>query len=300
MVESILLPLAVALIIFAAAFIVLNVIGNYLKQLGKFFWYRVITPDINKSHWPRVISPTESNIRKEIAWAGIRKLPSVALVILLAAAFIFLSIYYGSILLFALVIAISLVSAITVSQQAKAKKKKFISQLPDSLLALSQSLKAGYSLPEALKIVERESQQPVSNIYKSLVRADEYRVTFPDALTVLQTELNVPEWDLIAETLFVQAKIGGNIIPVIEDIAVTLRDKVKVEQELSTNTATGRASGIIIALMAPISIIALMFVAPDYIGIMFTTTIGKILLALAVILEALGFAFILKVMKVEF
>lgn len=254
----------------------------------------------NESFWPNLTKDVPVGFDKSFAWSRLKVKPSKGLVTVFIVSGMFLSFLLKSSFLSILVIIIIVAYLAVVLSAANKRREKIVSQLPDSLLALVSSLKAGFSIHEAIKIVERETSQPVSELFGCLRRAGDYNLSIVDAIKIIAEKLDLPEWDLISETLIVQYKVGGNIIPVLEAVAQTLRDKHQAEMSIKTATAAGKYSGIMIALLVPISFTMMHFIAPEYIRPLYTTFAGKSCLLFAAVSEVVGFAWIMKVVKVDF
>lgn len=184
--------------------------------------------------------------------------------------------------------------------RVKVSKKRFVTQLPDALDALVSALRAGYALPPALELVARETQGMVREVFAALARAHQYQVPLREAVLRVCAQLRLPEWDLVAQAIEIQGVSGGNIIPTIEELARTLRDKIRVDQEVATATASGRFSGLLIAALAPLSLIGFLIFSPSYMSILLRTELGHLLLAFAALLEVVGFLIIWKMITIDY
>lgn len=185
-------------------------------------------------------------------------------------------------------------------QRVRWFRKRFVAQLPDALDALVAALRAGYALPFSLALVARETQGLAQEVFAALARADQYQIPLRTAVERVCAQLRFAEWDLVAQTLEIQEFSGGNIIPVLEELARTLRDKLRIDQEVSTATASGRFSGLLIAALAPVSLLGFLIFSPSYLSVLLHTELGHLLLALAILLEIVGFAVIWKMVTIEY
>lgn len=179
------------------------------------------------------------------------------------------------------------------------KKQKFISQLPNTIGVWVSSLKAGYSLTSALAVVRREAVLPSSAVFGALMRAEVYGLTLSMTARNLQKKLKVPEWELLVSALEVYERVGGNIIPILENVIKTLEENQTFREEIKTNTATGKMSAVVISLLAPAAWIILQIFSPEYLRILYTTVTGRNLLILAVFLELTGLLIIWRLIKIR-
>ena len=105
---------------------------------------------------------------------------------------------------------------------------------------------------------------------------------------------------LVVSAVLIQRTTGGNLSEILSTISNTIRERIKIKGEISSITAQGRMSGLIIGSL-PIAVAAiLMVVNPDYMSTFFTTTAGNIMLIISVVMEILGFIAIRKVVSIEY
>jgi tight adherence protein B len=93
--------------------------------------------------------------------------------------------------------------------------------------------------------------------------------------------------------------MGGNIVQMLQRMADWVRQKNKLEKDIKVFTSQGRLSGIIIALLWPLSATIFYFLNAEYISILFTNNTGQIFLFLSMVLEVIGFMMIWKIIKIK-
>lgn len=179
-------------------------------------------------------------------------------------------------------------------------RRRLVEQLPDALEALTQSLRAGYALPQALALVERESRAPVAHVMGALARSSTYQIPFERAVQLISRQLTEPEWTIVANALTIHEHVGGNVIPVLKEVAQSLRDKLHVDREVLAATASGRFSGLVIAALGPLSVAGFFFFAPSYLAMLTDTRLGQMLLGLAALLELTGFLLIWRLVRIDY
>jgi tight adherence protein B len=185
------------------------------------------------------------------------------------------------------------------AQQIKRRRKNFTRHLPDALEAMSQALRAGLSLPQAIALVEREMSGAVKDVFGALRRAHDYQITLKDALSFLEPQIKTTEWSMVSQALLMQERAGGNIVPILAQLAATIRQRLSIEKEVQTATASGRLSGLIISALVPVSFLMFASFNPQYLQILTDTTIGKLMLAIAALLEIIGFAIIWRLVRIN-
>jgi tight adherence protein B len=179
------------------------------------------------------------------------------------------------------------------------RTKAFNDQLGDTLILIANSLRTGYSFMQALEMVAREMPQPISIEFGRTLREMNLGVTTEDALNNLAKRINSDDLDLVITAVLIQRQVGGNLAEILDNIAVTIRERVKIKGEIKTMTAQGRISGMIIGIM-PIGLGAIIYsINPEYIKILFTAPLGKMMLLGAVISEFFGILLIRKIVNIE-
>lgn len=172
-------------------------------------------------------------------------------------------------------------------------------QLPDTLDALSNAMRAGYSFPQALEFVERESLMPTKALLNQAVKELHYNFAMEDVLLNLQKKAKNRDIEFAIQALLMQLSIGGNVSDMMQQQAALIRERLSLERDMRAATAQGRMSGFIVALLWPVSLGLFYLVSPNYISVMFETGVGQSLLLLAIVLEIIGFSIIWKITNVK-
>ena len=154
-------------------------------------------------------------------------------------------------------------------------------QLPDTLSLLSNALKAGLSLPQALDTVARNTAAPVADELSRVIREMNIGSATERALAAMVRRTGSEDLDLIVTAIGIQASVGGNLARILENISHTIRQRVQVKGQISAMTAQARASGWVITLLPVIVAVILYFITPTYFRAMFQDRLGIGLLLLA-------------------
>ncbi len=181
----------------------------------------------------------------------------------------------------------------------KKKRRKFNNQLADALLVLSNSLRAGFSLLQAMEMVSQEMPNPISGEFHFTLREMTYGTSTETALIHLSERVGSDVLDLLVTAMLIQRQAGGNLAEVLQNIHATIQDRLRIQQEIKTLTAQGRMSGYIIAAL-PFGIAAVLSVLnPSYLSVLFTNPIGWAMLAGGLISQFIGFLIIRKIITIE-
>jgi tight adherence protein B len=151
------------------------------------------------------------------------------------------------------------------ARMARSRRRRAIgNQLPDVLTLITGALRAGYGLAQAIDVVAREGPQPSAKEYARVLRATELGVSLPRALDDMAKRVDVDDVNLLVTAINVQHEVGGNLSAVLDSIAGTIRERVRILREIRTLTAQQRMTGYILAAM-PIGLAAVFaFIQPGY------------------------------------
>ncbi len=153
-------------------------------------------------------------------------------------------------------------------RQAK-RLQAFAEQLPGTITLLANSLRAGSSFLQGMELVTREARPPISEEFERVVREMQLGVALQPALNNLVRRVASEDLELMVTAIQIQSQVGGNLATVLDSIAFTIRERVRLQGEIQTLTAMQRYSGYVITLL-PVGLGGLLFlISPSYITVMF-------------------------------
>lgn len=179
------------------------------------------------------------------------------------------------------------------------RRKSLEEQLPDALVFISNSLKAGFGLLQSLSMAADQLENPVARELDQTVYETNVGSSMDEAFLALSERCDSYDLDLVVTAVLVQRSAGGNLSEILENVAATMRERVRIRGEIQTLTAQQRMTGIVIALL-PVGVGGMfLVVSPDYITTLFTDTMGQVALGMAVILETVGIFVIRRILAIE-
>jgi tight adherence protein B len=191
------------------------------------------------------------------------------------------------------------VPRIWVGRRISSRLNAFNKQLPDTIMLLSNSLRAGSSFLQSIELVSRESPAPMGSEMGRVVREVNLGLSMEEALANLVRRIKSDDLDLMVTAIGVQQQVGGNLAEILDTIAFTIRERVRIKGEIRTLTAQGRYSGYLVAFL-PVGIaVTLNFINPEFMQPLFTELIGQILLVVGAIMMAIGFFAIRKITDIK-
>ncbi|NJO07529.1 MAG: secretion system protein [Chloroflexaceae bacterium] len=156
-----------------------------------------------------------------------------------------------------------------VSQKASARIKSFNNQLGDTITMMANSLRGGYSFLQTLQMVAQEAPQPVADEFRRVVNEVGLGRSTEEALGNLMRRVPSDDLDLLITAVNIQHEVGGNLAQILDKIAHTIRERVRIKGEINTLTAQGRISGYVITGL-PLALGGyITLVNPDYMAPMF-------------------------------
>ncbi len=159
-----------------------------------------------------------------------------------------------------------------ITRRKRQRQQAFNSQLADIITLMSGSLRSGYSLLQSMELVAREGPDPTANEFDRVVREVGLGLSPEEALANLVERMQSEDLELLVTAINVQREVGGNLVEVLETMATTIRDRVKLLGEVRVLTAQQQYSGYIIALLPVALALMLGVINPSYMLGVFTTT----------------------------
>ena len=193
------------------------------------------------------------------------------------------------------------ITATVVFIQALASRetRRFEDQLPDTLNLLGSSLRAGYSLLQAVEAVSAEAALPTSREFGRAVSEIRLGTSVPGALKGIAKRMGSVDFEWVTMAIDIQTEVGGNLAEVLQATAETIVLRNRLRRDVRAMTAEGRISAIVLGILPFALGLFLWTTNRDYIDPLFSTTTGRIGLVGAVALLGAGVAWIRSIVMVE-
>ena len=127
--------------------------------------------------------------------------------------------------------------------------RAFNNQLGDTLTLLSNAIKAGYSFAQAIDTVAKNAVPPIADEFGRAVREMNLGGSPDEALQNITKRVESADFDLVATAYSIHRTVGGNLAEILDNIAYTIRERVRIKGEIATLTAQARASGTLITFL---------------------------------------------------
>jgi tight adherence protein B len=176
---------------------------------------------------------------------------------------------------------------------------KINSQLPEALNIISNGLRAGFSFTQAMGVVINEVSGPISEEFSKVLRDNSLGKPLEEALTNMSGRTDDEDLDMVITALIIQRQVGGNLAEILDTISETIRERVRIKGEIKTLTAQGRIGGAVVSLLPFGLALALSVLSPGYLNILFTTFIGKIMIAVGIVMQLIGIFILVKLVAIQ-
>ncbi len=181
----------------------------------------------------------------------------------------------------------------------KRRTVKFVMQMVDGLSLMSNSLRSGLNVPQALQLVSDELPNPISQEFALVLSQNKLGVSLEEAMSNLSIRMPHDDIEMFTTSVNILKETGGNLAETFDSISYTIRERIKVESKIAAMTAQGVMQGVIVVLM-PFALGAILYtIDPQRIAPMFTTIPGWILLTIMMSLQAIGAFAIWKIVQVR-
>jgi tight adherence protein B len=181
------------------------------------------------------------------------------------------------------------------------RSEKITEQLPDALDMLSRSLQAGHGLASGFKLVATEMPLPIAVEFGRSFEEQNVGVEFRVAIENMTKRVpNNLDLRIFAVSIVIQSQTGGNLVDILQQISLTLRERFKFYGKVRSLTAEGRASATILGAMPFIAALLITYMNPKYMLPLIEDSLGQMILAGGLAMWAFGFVWIRSLVKVEF
>jgi tight adherence protein B len=180
-----------------------------------------------------------------------------------------------------------------------ARMRKFEEQFPEALDLISRSLKAGHAFANGMKMVADELEDPVGPEFRKTFDEQNFGLPLKDALDNLATRIPLLDVRFFATAVLIQRETGGNLSEILENLAHVVRERFKILRQVRVYTAHGRLTGYVLLALPAALAIALMFINPDHMDLLFKERMGRMMLMGAAVMQFVGYLWIKQVIKIE-
>jgi tight adherence protein B len=172
--------------------------------------------------------------------------------------------------------------------KAKRRQAAFEAQLPEMLITMAASLKAGHAFNSALNSVIRDGAEPTSTELARVSSEIQLGMTSEAALESMAGRLDSTNFGFVVMAVNIQRTVGGSLAEILDMVADTVRQRQQFTRKVKALTAQGRMSAYVLLAMPFVMGLAISAFNRTYISILFTSTMGKVLIGGALVSMTIG------------
>lgn len=179
------------------------------------------------------------------------------------------------------------------------RQKELNDQLPEMLALLSNSLRSGFAFTQAIDLAADQLAPPISEELKLVQRDTTLGASMDDALQSMADRSGSYDFEMVVSSVLIQRTIGGNLSEILDRVADTVKERKRLEREIQSLTASQRFTGLVLSIY-PIALGLLFFaLAPDTWKVLVTEETGRLMLALAAVLQVIGIIAMRRILTLE-
>jgi len=179
------------------------------------------------------------------------------------------------------------------------RTRKLGEQLVEGLSLVSSSLKAGFGLMQSLELASREVQHPLSTELRRTLHDINIGSSTEAALQGFSRRSGSEDVDIVITAMLVQQSTGGNLSEILDNVAHTMRERIRIRGEIKTLTMQQVLTGFIIGGLPIVMMGLFSVISADYMDPLFNKTAGNVMLIGAGMLELFGVLLIKKILAIE-
>jgi len=180
---------------------------------------------------------------------------------------------------------------------ARKRLNTFEAQLPETLITLAASLKAGHAFNSALASVVKEGAEPTSKELSRVAQEIQLGMTSEAALEAMSKRMDSTNFGFVVMAVNIQRTVGGSLAEILDMVADTVRQRQQFSRKVKALTAQGRMSAYVLLAMPFLMGLAIFALNPGYMSILFTSTAGKALIGVSLVMMAIGGVIIRKIVS---
>jgi tight adherence protein B len=181
----------------------------------------------------------------------------------------------------------------------KRRMHRFEEQFPEALDLLSRAIRAGHAFTTAVGMVADDAPDPIGPEFKKTFDEQNFGLPLKEALNNLGDRVPLMDVRFFVTAVLIQRETGGNLSEILDNLSHVVRERFKILRQVRVYTAHGRLTGYVLMALPAALAIALSFINPKHINLLFTQKMGQIMIMGAIVMQTIGYFWIRKVIKIE-
>jgi tight adherence protein B len=248
-------------------------------------------------------SKAGSRLARLIEQSGVRTTPSGVIIMSLAAAvFVWMLVSWLVPQPFAAPLAALVAGAAPTAwlmNRRSSRLKRFEELFPEALDLLARAIRSGQAFQTALGMVADELPEPVGPEFRKTFDQQNFGLPLREALNEMSVRIAILDVRFFVTAVLIQRDTGGNLAEILDNLAHVVRERFKIRRQVRVHTAHGRFTGYVLMALPGALAVALTFINPEHMALLFHEKMGQTMLMGAVVMQMIGYVWIRKVIKIE-
>lgn len=186
-----------------------------------------------------------------------------------------------------------------VMNRRTSRLNRFEEQFPEALDLLSRAVRAGHAFQTSMGMVADELTEPVGPEFKKAFDRQNFGLPLRDALNEMAERIGNLDVRFFVTAVLIQRETGGNLAEILDNLAYVVRERFKIRRQVRVHTAHGRFTAWVLLSLPAALAVALTFINPDHMGLLFHEHMGQMMILGAIVMQTVGYFWIRKVIKIE-
>lgn len=186
------------------------------------------------------------------------------------------------------------------SYLAKRRQKAFLIEFANALDVIVRGVKSGLPLNDCLRIIAEETAEPVKSEFVEVVEQQAIGVPISKTFDRMFERMPLQELNFFAIVIAIQQQTGGNLAEALDNLSAVLRDRQRLTGKVQAFSAEAKASAAIIGSLPPLVMVALTLMTPSYVVLLWTETLGKMMLLASAIWMLCGILIMRKMINFDY
>jgi tight adherence protein B len=176
---------------------------------------------------------------------------------------------------------------------------KFLQQFPEAIDLIARAIRAGHAVPTGFEMVADEMEAPMAEEFRRVYDQQKFGLALNQALLNLLERVPLMDVRMLVTAIAIQREVGGNLSEVLDKIAHTIRERMRIRGQVRIYTAQGKMTGTVLAALPIVLGLLIIALNRNYFRILFEHKYGLFMIGAAVLLEILGYFWIRKIIHIK-
>jgi tight adherence protein B len=186
------------------------------------------------------------------------------------------------------------------AHRRKAKRVEAFEEIfPEAIDLLGRAIRAGHGFSTALKMVADEMGDPLGSEFRRVFEEQKFGLPLEESLSGLAERIDLADVRIFNTGVLIPREVGGNLAEILDNLARTIRERFTIQRQVRVYTAQGRFTGYLLAVLPIVMGFLISLLNRDYMSILWSENIGRVLIATALLLQIVGFFVIRRIVDIE-